>query len=215
MSLFWLVSQNGVKRSWSSNPRGKRLALRVSNQAPYYDVCDKAAEKWSSVCYKKGEGYTLHFEDRKSGKTFSWPIWVFHQEEIGKECKRIVLYLGTEEGYKLSTGEYTSEEGESGCGDEKEPPQKQSKLDQYLETQVQDDEKFAKNLHKQFDKEEFLEGTTETNKLHSAVFADLESALKSFERQVDQNSQCFLVVQPMAAKSHKKITKVEQWPKNS
>lgn len=196
----------GIKQ-WSEKElklkptRGKRLALRISNQAPYCDVRDRAIEKWSSYqsdCYKEGAEYMLLFEAGKSAQFLPGTVDLLtlkrHQDEIGRDYKRIVLYLCTEEDYQLSNGEYSSKEGQ-GMSDDEEPLQKQIKLDKYLETLVEDDEKLAREMQAEFDKEELVEDGTGNSKPDAeAVFPDLESALKSLERRVDETDQFFLVV---------------------
>ena len=48
--------------------RGKKIALTVSNIAPYAHILEKAVDKWKafhSDCYDDEEDYVLLLEDRK------------------------------------------------------------------------------------------------------------------------------------------------------
>ena len=74
--------------------RGKRIPFRVSNRAPYTVIFSKAIEKWKeyqSQLYIEEEEYMLVYED---GTVEFFNLLRYH-EEIGKDYKRIVLYLCT------------------------------------------------------------------------------------------------------------------------
>lgn len=93
---------------------------------------DKAEKKWSSYhsdCYQEGAQYMLVFEDRQCAQFLPGTVEFLtlrrYKEEIGRDYKGIVLYLCTEEHYKLSTGEF--KEDSSGAEDGK-PPKKQTRL---------------------------------------------------------------------------------------
>ena len=80
--------------------RGKRIALRVSNNAPYTEILSKAVKKWKayhSDLYIEDEEYLLVFESGKQAQFIPGTVEFFtlsrYQEEIGKDYKRIVLYL--------------------------------------------------------------------------------------------------------------------------
>ena len=82
--------------------RGKRIALRVSNKAPYTVIFSKAIEKWKayqSQLYIEEEEYMLIYEDGKQAQFLPGTVEFFsllrYHEEIGKDYKRIVLYLCT------------------------------------------------------------------------------------------------------------------------
>ena len=82
--------------------RGKRIALRVSNKASYAVIRSKAIEKWKayqSQLYTEDEEYMLVFENGKEAQFLPGTVEFFnllrYHEEIGKDYKRIVLYLCT------------------------------------------------------------------------------------------------------------------------
>lgn len=89
--------------------RWKRIALRVSNKAPYTVISSKAIEKWKayqSQLYIEEEEYMLVFEDGKEAQFLPGTVEFFnllrYHEEIGKDYKRIVLYLCTTTDIKVS-----------------------------------------------------------------------------------------------------------------
>ena len=79
--------------------RWKRIALRVSNKAPYTVISSKAIEKWKayqSQFYIEEEEYMLVFEDGKEAQFLPGNVEFFnllrYHEEIGKDDKRIVQH---------------------------------------------------------------------------------------------------------------------------
>ncbi|XP_078347067.1 uncharacterized protein LOC144632319 [Oculina patagonica] len=90
--------------------RGKRLALKVPRDAPYKVLCEKAVEKWKSFnsnLYEEGEDYVLLLDDGKEALFLPGPAKEFfslhrYQEEVGKDFKRITLYLCTAKEFKHS-----------------------------------------------------------------------------------------------------------------
>lgn len=83
--------------------RGKRLALKVLRDAPYKVLLEKAVEKWKSYnsnLYEEGEDYVLLLDNGQEALFLPGPGKEFfslhrYQEEVGKDFKRITLYLCT------------------------------------------------------------------------------------------------------------------------
>ena len=131
--------------------RGQRIALRVSNNAPYAEILSKAVKKWKahhSDLYIEDEEYFPVFESGKEAQVIPGTVELFtlsrYQEEIGKDYKRIVLYLcsrtnvnSAEHGYGSSVSEYSAEECKA----------KRAKL------QIKNDEESARDLQFEFDKD--------------------------------------------------------------
>ena len=131
--------------------RGKRIALRVSNNAPYTEILSKAVKKWKayhSDLYIEDEEYLLVFESGKQAQFTPGTVEFFtlsrYQEEIGKDYKRIVLYLcsqmdvnSAERGYDSTDDEYSAEEDK----------EKRAKL------QIKNDEELARKLQLELDKD--------------------------------------------------------------
>ena len=96
--MEWSEEESNLKPK-----RGKRLALKVPRDAPYKVLCEKAVDKWktyNSNLYEEGEGYVLLLEDGKEALFLPGPAKEFfslqrYQEEVGKDFKRITLYLCT------------------------------------------------------------------------------------------------------------------------
>ena len=95
--LEWSIRDQKLKPK-----RGKRLALRVSNIAPYYAIKEKAKEKWKNYHYddyNDGSEYILAFEGGRKARLLPGTSESFnllkYQEELNKDYKRIVLYLCT------------------------------------------------------------------------------------------------------------------------
>ena len=75
---------------------GKRIALRVSNNAPYTEILSKAVKKWKAYhtdLYIEDEESSLYFENVKQAQFIPETVEFFtlskYQEEIGKDYKRI------------------------------------------------------------------------------------------------------------------------------
>lgn len=91
--------------------RGKRLALKVLVSAPYVTLRENAVEKWKayySNLYLE-EDYVLLLENGKEAMFLPGSHKEFfslkrYQEELGKDFKRITLYLCTKADFKLSEG---------------------------------------------------------------------------------------------------------------
>ena len=137
--------------------RGKRIALRVSNKAPYTVIFSKAIEKWKayqSQLYTEEEEYMLVYEDGKQAQFLPGTVEFFnllrYHEEIGKDYKRIVLYLCTTtdiRSAKRSWQEVYSSESESSEDENQFRPGKKAK------SEINRDEELAKSLQLKFDQE--------------------------------------------------------------
>ena len=84
--------------------RGKRIALRVSNQSPYAEIRFQALSKWKayqSNIYEEEQEYLLVYENGTKALFLPGTKEFFtlkrYKEETGKDYKRIVLYLPTDD----------------------------------------------------------------------------------------------------------------------
>lgn len=116
--------------------REKRIALRVSNNAPYTEILSKAVKKWKAY---HSDLYIVFIPGTVEFFTLSR-----YQEEIGKDYKRIVLNLcsqmdvnSAEHGYDSTDSEYSAEEGKP----------KRAKL------QIKNDQELARKLQLELDKD--------------------------------------------------------------
>ena len=99
--------------------RGKKVALTVSNVAPYADILQKAVDKWKafhSDCYDEEEDYVLLLEDGKEALFLPGPYKEFftlkkYKEELGKDYNKITLFLCTRDDF--SQPEEDAESGDS------------------------------------------------------------------------------------------------------
>lgn len=92
--------------------RGKRIAIRVKNNAGYGEVLTAAIEKWKSYCsdvYSKDELYTLCYDNGQEAilmPTEDEPFCLRkYKTETGKDYQRIVLYLCSNYDYSKSKEE--------------------------------------------------------------------------------------------------------------
>ena len=106
----WNESSECPKRK-----HGKRMALKVNRDDPPAVLLQKAVEKWKayfSNYFDLNEDYVLLLDDYKeatflpgSGKEFF--TLERYQEELGKDFKRITLFLCTLTDFRMSEGEAT------------------------------------------------------------------------------------------------------------
>ena len=83
--------------------RGKKIALTVSNIAPYARILEKAVDKWKafhSDCYDDEEDYVLLLDDGKEALFLPGPYREFftlkkYKEKLGKDYNKITLFLCT------------------------------------------------------------------------------------------------------------------------
>ena len=112
-----LMEWNGKEQVLKAK-RGKKLPLRVMPTVTYNTLRNEAEEKWknfhSNLC-DESESYHLLYEDgtkalflpgsKKEVFTLSR-----YQEEIGKDFKRITLYLCSNYDFEISEGYFDDEE---------------------------------------------------------------------------------------------------------
>ena len=92
--------------------RGKRLPLRVSPNASYATLRKQAEEKWKtfhSNLYDESQAYHLLLEDGKKalflpGSKKELFTLGRYQEELGKDYKRITLFLCPDHDFQISEG---------------------------------------------------------------------------------------------------------------
>lgn len=137
--------------------RGNRITLRVSNKAPYIVIFSKAIEKWKayqSQLYIEEEEYMLVYEDGKQAQFLPGTVEFFnllrYHEEIGKDYKRIVLYLCTTT--DIRAAERSRQEGYS-SGSENSEDENQFRPGKKAKSEIDRDEELAKSLQLKFDQE--------------------------------------------------------------
>ena len=138
--------------------RGKRIALHISNEAPYRVILERAVEKWKayqSDSYDEKDYFLLlengeeaqFMPGTNSKKFFSL---LRYKEETSRDYNKIVLYLCPASHVYLP-------QTESDDSDETLPPAKkmnQTKInDQTFSCQLQNDEQLARELQDEFDQE--------------------------------------------------------------
>ena len=97
--------------------RGKKLPLRVSPTVSYNALRNQAEEKWKnfhSNLYDEHESYNLLYEDGSKALFLPGPKKELfslsrYQEEVGKEFKRITLYLCSNYDFEISEGYFDDE----------------------------------------------------------------------------------------------------------
>ena len=103
----WSGSDESLK--WK---HGKRMALKVNKDDPPAVLLQKAIEKWKayfSNCYDNNEDYILLLEDYKEamflpGSNKEFFTLERYREELGKDYKRITLFLCTLTDFRMSEG---------------------------------------------------------------------------------------------------------------
>jgi len=118
--------------------RGKRLPLRVSPTASYATLRKQAEEKWKtfhSNLYDESQAYHLLLEDgqkalflpgsKKEPCTLSR-----YQEELGKDYKRITLFLCPDHDFQISEGNFDEHDStDLGDDDSDAPSNKRQKCE--------------------------------------------------------------------------------------
>ena len=140
--------------------RGKRMALRVSLKDPYVTIRKKAIEKWKNYhrnLYDEEKEYILTYEDGAEAQflpgTHSFFDLKSYREEIGKEYRRIVFFLCTQEDQTTAEKNKTFDYAETSSDTSEENARYESEL-------IKNDEELAKQLQSQYDievKEEVIE----------------------------------------------------------
>ena len=112
----WNENSECLKRK-----HGKRMALKVKKDDPPAVLFKKAIEKWKayfSNFYDGNEDYILLLEDYKEatflpGSTKEFFTLERYREELGKDFKRITLFLCTLTDFRMSEGRVNCEEEKS------------------------------------------------------------------------------------------------------
>ena len=93
--------------------RGRRLVLRVSNEANYSTLRKKAEDKWKayhSNHYEEGEEYLLLLEDGKEAVFLPGSKEFFslkrYRDELDKDYKRMTLFLCTAADHNMHVDEH-------------------------------------------------------------------------------------------------------------
>ena len=209
--------------------RGKRMMLRVSKDAPPKELLESAIEKFKAFnanLFIEGEEYLLLLEDCQEAVFMPGSQKEFfslrrYQEEIGKEFRRIVLYLCTESDFRMFSGGEgrdspmeVSDVHLEGLGEAKE-----------RELQIEDDANFARCLQEQFDNEDpeqvkiltevvsdehndsgkyfrkqdtSQKGTSSPDSVEKdlveILHTDCTSVVQAMEKQVNSSEQFFMVI---------------------
>ncbi|XP_078354414.1 uncharacterized protein LOC144639023 [Oculina patagonica] len=212
--------------------RGKRLALKVPRDAPYKVLCEKAVEKWKSFnsnLYEEGEDYVLLLDDGKEALFLPGPAKEFfslhrYQEEVGKDFKRITLYLCTAKEFKhsetvgLDWNDEPENEYEDSADKQGENSSKRLKIDLTssdecserseigeTEIQIKHDEEVAMELQRQL-----LEETTHNEVAATSAdvsvkeqeieikstknFTSPTAVVQELEKRVDKTNQFFITI---------------------
>ena len=229
--------------------RGKRMALRVSLKDPYTTIRKKAIEKWKNYhtnLYDEEKEYLLTYEDGNEAQflpgTHSFFDLKSYKEEIGKEYRRIIFFLCTQEDQKTAEKSKTFDHAETSSDTCEENTRHEIDL-------IINDEELAKQLQSEFDIEvreevvEFLDNSVAEHdnvnsaedlkdykqdeiSLSRAVNIDgqnndslSESNLTGFigvmARKVDDSDQFFLVIRRNATLSRKLSMWQREATKNS
>lgn len=106
--------------------RGKRLPLRVSSNASYATLRQQAEEKWKtfhSNLYDESQAYHLLLEDGKKALFLPGskkePFTLNrYQEELGKDYKRITLFLCPDHDFQISEGNFDEDDDLTDFGDD-------------------------------------------------------------------------------------------------
>ena len=126
---FGLMEWNEKEQILKSK-RGKRLPLRVSPNASYVTLRQQAEEKWKtfhSNLYDESQAYHLLLEDGKKAlflpgsKTEPFTLSRY-QEELGRDYKRIILFLCPDHDFQISQGNFDEHDStDFGDGDSDAP----------------------------------------------------------------------------------------------
>ena len=131
--------------------RGKRMALRVSLKDPYATIRKKAIEKWKNYhknLYDEEKEYLLTYEDGSESLflpgTHSFFDLKTYREEIGKDYRRIIFYLCTQEDQTTAEKSKTFDYAETSSDTSEENRRHESEV-------ILNDEELAKQLQSEYD----------------------------------------------------------------
>ena len=220
-----------IKTETLRTKRGKRMMLGVSKDAAPKALLESAIEKFKAFnanLFIEGEEYLLLLEDCQEavfmpGSQREFFSFRRYQEEIGKEFRRIVLYLCTESDFRMFSG-----------GEGRDSPMEVDDVHVHIEglgkaeereLQIEEDANFARCLQEQFDNEDgdqvkilsevasdehndsgncFVKQDTSqkgTNSPDSVekdpvenLHTDCTSVVQAMEKQVNNSEQFFIVI---------------------
>ena len=110
-----VVIQIGIKRIVDGILKtkwGKRLPVSVPKNATYNDITDRALKKWSAFDrnFDSTEPYVIVFDDGRIAVNLPGSVERFqlhlYKEALGKDYKRITLYLCSEADIKIANESY-------------------------------------------------------------------------------------------------------------
>ena len=197
--------------------RGKKLALRTSPLSTYSVLCPDAEEKWKnfhSNFYDSSKSYHLLCEDGTRalflpGSEKELFTLKRYQEEMGRDFKRITLYLCTDLDLKKSEGHCESTDSSEEPVFEKTsmplpaevPPSSSSVVEvetmcskEETEVQIALDQQVASELQEFYDVEVHVGGNDcISNGCVEEKEVDSSSIVKEASKKVDQSRQFFIV----------------------
>ena len=182
--------------------RGKRLVLRVSILDKYHTILQKAQEKWRayhSECYDEREQYILTYESGEQALFLPGTSEVFnlktYQEEVGKDFKRIVLYLCKTADIDfcdhIKEKKYFTDVDENISNDEMVPERK-------LDDKKQDatDHEIAVDLQIAFDLENDNNGHKKviSEKIINCTYQSQVELVKALHDKINSEEQFYIVI---------------------
>ena len=182
--------------------RGKRLALSVSNKAPYNVILEKAVDKFKayhSDIFDTSEDYVLLLENGEEAQfipgsrlkeLFSLKRY---KDYLGKDYAKIVLYLCRMNDFIINTGDDEGDEKEEKDAIHESSTAKKRKTEptvafEWVITTYESDEAMAMELQKKSDEESDEDLTVPTFDSHSLqkttiAHEDSASVMRSKECQ--------------------------------
>ena len=190
--------------------RGKRIALAVSNKAPYNVILEKAMDKFKayhSDIFDTNEDYVLLLENGEEAQFIpgSCPKEFFslkrYKEDLGKDYAKIVLYLCCMSDFLINT-DNEEEDGKVPCHESSEPKRRKTERTveyEVVDTMYESDEAMAKELQKKFDEESNKDVTLLTNfdfhclQKTNIAHEDTASVVRAMSKNVKQDGDFFIV----------------------
>lgn len=187
--------------------RGKRVALPISNKAPYNTILTKATEKFSAYhkdVFDADQDYILVFDSGEEAQFIpgSNPKEFFtlkrYKEDLGKDYNKITLFLCPVSDIESNLEEVEDEQKE----DESSISKKRKVDDVHVPDQTcESDEAFAIRLQGQFDDEDDFQLSASVSpsddkkeEVVGDTYLDTASILNEMHRQVKQEEDFFIVM---------------------
>lgn len=190
--------------------RGKRVALSVSNKAPYRVILEKAVAKfraYHSDIFDNNEDYVLLLENGEEAQFIpgSCPKEFFslkrYKEDLGKDYAKLILYLCGMKDFVINTQE--DEDEENNLSDEGSTPKKRkteatASFEEGI-TSYESDEAMARELQRELDEERDADLTVptfdfESDQTESAVaHEDTASVVRAMHKNVKQDEDFYIV----------------------